>query len=127
MLAIKDKNGALSIDDIIIKITSSTFSILQELLAILSRVQQFSIIYCLTQYALIWNIFTLEKKQFFQWVWFSYSKFAADEHLIPPPCHSYNNYMYNAVQNENLESEQQLCSMVFSLPAQFSADFESLV
>lgn len=126
IVTIKDKNGTLSIRDIVSGISSNTFSLLQELLAILSRVQQFIIIYPLTQYTSIWNIFTLEKKSFFQWVWFSHSIFVADVHLIPPSCHGHNNYMCNSVKNKNLESEQQLCSILFSLPAPFSADFESL-
>jgi len=68
MLTIKDKNGTLSIHDIVFSISSNTFCVLQELLAVLFRVEQLSIIHPLAQYTLIWNIFTLEKKKFFQWV-----------------------------------------------------------
>lgn len=52
----------LSIHDIASRMSSNSFSVLHELLAVLSRVHQFSIIYSLTQYTFIWNIFTLEKR-----------------------------------------------------------------
>lgn len=60
----------LSIHDIASRMSSNSFSVLHELLAVLSRVHQFSIIYSLTQYTFIWNIFTLEKRGFFCFFFF---------------------------------------------------------
>lgn len=89
----------LSIHDIASRMSSNSFSVLHELLAVLSRVHQFSIIYSLTQYTFIWNIFTLEKRGFFC---FLFSR-DSDSH-------------FRFVADENLESKQRTIAAMKFLP-----------